>query len=58
MPTPKHMRNTIEGGLHVPNMFRVFGVLQNSNEFARSWKCLPGTVMNPTPIQHNKCSLF
>lgn len=43
---------------HAPGMFRVLGSLQNSQEFAKAWKCRVGSNMNPYPKDHRKCKLF
>ncbi len=33
---------------HAPPKFRVYGALRNNPEFARAFKCAPGTPMNPS----------
>lgn len=39
---------------HSPNIFRVLGSLSNSDEFARDFKCAPGSKMNPP----HKCHIW
>jgi endothelin-converting enzyme len=40
-------------GSHSPSQFRVVGPMSNIEAFSDSFKCAPGTKMNPT----NKCSI-
>ncbi|KAK0427734.1 hypothetical protein QR680_010398 [Steinernema hermaphroditum] len=39
---------------HAPDTFRVTGLMMNSNEFAKAFKCPIGTKMNPV----NKCEVW
>jgi len=39
---------------HSPERFRVIGVLSNVHEFAREFKCAPGSAMNPV----KKCNVW
>ena len=32
---------------HIPNEFRVLGVLRNSKKFSEIWKCKKNSYMNP-----------
>ncbi|XP_060595565.1 neprilysin-like isoform X2 [Ruditapes philippinarum] len=41
-------------GSHAINMFRVYGPLQNFDEFSHAWNCSAGSFMNPS----NKCSVW
>jgi len=40
--------------VHAPNPARVWGVVQNSQEFASAYNCPSGSPMNPV----NKCTLW
>ncbi|XP_053378803.1 neprilysin-4-like isoform X4 [Mercenaria mercenaria] len=39
---------------HSIKMFRVYGPMQNFDEFSKAWKCPVGSYMNPS----NKCSVW
>jgi predicted metalloendopeptidase len=43
---------------HSPERFRVIGVLSNSVEFARAYKCAAGTAMNPIKTNVTKCDVW
>ncbi|KAF9191517.1 hypothetical protein BGZ51_007231 [Haplosporangium sp. Z 767] len=45
--TPELTQRIILGDPHTPAVFRVNGVVQNSEYFATAFKCQPGTPMNP-----------
>ncbi|EEC19985.1 neprilysin, putative, partial [Ixodes scapularis] len=51
---PEHAVNTIRTGAHSPGRFRVIGVLSNSEDFAKAYKCRRGSPMNPT----HKCVVW
>jgi predicted metalloendopeptidase len=40
---------------HSPNHIRVLGVLSNSPEFSKVWKCPKGSLMNP---ERDKCRIW
>ncbi|XP_017844671.1 endothelin-converting enzyme 2 [Drosophila busckii] len=52
--TPAASRFALEDS-HCPGQIRLKGVLSNSEEFARTFKCARGTVMNP---QQPKCRIW
>ncbi|XP_057672734.1 endothelin-converting enzyme 1 isoform X2 [Diorhabda carinulata] len=44
----------IQYDVHSPNVIRVIGSLQNSEDFANVFQCSPGSYMNP----HKKCKIW
>lgn len=52
--TPAASRYALEDS-HCPGHIRLKGVLTNSDEFARTFKCARGTAMNP---QQPKCRIW
>ncbi|KAF7989698.1 hypothetical protein HCN44_008372 [Aphidius gifuensis] len=42
------MLNMMISNVHCPSTFRIAGTLSNMEDFAETFKCKPGTVMNPT----------
>ncbi|KAI8354174.1 hypothetical protein BD560DRAFT_336420 [Blakeslea trispora] len=52
--TPAQAKKGILTNEHSPNVWRVNGAVQNSNEFAELFKCPAGSPMNPT----KKCELW
>ncbi|CAH2106177.1 unnamed protein product [Euphydryas editha] len=51
---PEAMRNKLKTAVHSPGRFRVIGTLSNSQDFAREFRCPPGSPMNPI----HKCSVW
>ncbi|KAJ2946219.1 hypothetical protein O0L34_g5155 [Tuta absoluta] len=51
---PEAMRNKLKTAVHSPGRFRVIGTLSNSHDFAREFRCPPGSPMNPK----KKCSVW
>lgn len=41
------LADELESSSHTPGRYRVLGSLQNSEQFASSWKCPLGSEMNP-----------
>ncbi|KAJ4446787.1 hypothetical protein ANN_13485 [Periplaneta americana] len=52
--TPESVRWAVSDE-HSPNHIRVLGVLSNSPEFSRIWKCRKGSAMNP---KKDKCRIW
>ncbi|CAD6235836.1 GSCOCG00008006001-RA-CDS [Cotesia congregata] len=52
--TPEDALTKIRSSVHSPGPFRVLGPLSNSQDFAKAYKCPPGSPMNPT----HKCSVW
>ncbi|KAK7590985.1 hypothetical protein V9T40_002598 [Parthenolecanium corni] len=52
--SPRRLSKLMEMNDHTVNPIRVNGVMKNSEEFARIWKCKKNTPMNP-PL---KCKIF
>ncbi|KAF9358805.1 hypothetical protein BGX34_008754 [Mortierella sp. NVP85] len=46
--------------LHSPDKWRIVGVLQNSQDFAKAFNCQPGSLMNPLKTKDNdtKCDVW
>ncbi|KAK3828355.1 MAG: hypothetical protein J3Q66DRAFT_409749 [Benniella sp.] len=46
--------------VHSPDNWRIVGVLQNSQDFAKAFNCQPGSLMNPLKIKDNdtKCDVW
>lgn len=53
---PEETRDKHESGFHSPPRLRVNLPYSNMAEFARAFKCPPGSPMNP--LQNEKCLLF
>ncbi|KAF9154693.1 hypothetical protein BG015_000221, partial [Linnemannia schmuckeri] len=51
--TAQGLADQVKTDSHSPARWRVIGAVQNSEDFARAFKCRKGTPMNPV----NKCSL-
>ncbi|KAK3828357.1 MAG: hypothetical protein J3Q66DRAFT_409756 [Benniella sp.] len=58
-PDPKGYESDLMDA-HSPDKWRTIGVLQNSQDFARAFKCEPGSPMNPVKTKDNdtKCSVW
>ncbi|KAF9384409.1 hypothetical protein CPC16_008446 [Podila verticillata] len=52
--TPTFLANQIRDDEHSPSHARVNGVMQNSREFARAFRCRRNSFMNPV----NKCEIW
>ncbi|KAF9162046.1 hypothetical protein DFQ26_003898 [Actinomortierella ambigua] len=52
--TPEYMANLVKNDEHSPARARVNGVVENSPDFARVFKCKPNAKMNPA----KKCELW
>ncbi|CAG5115272.1 unnamed protein product, partial [Candidula unifasciata] len=50
----EHKKEVIESDVHTASPYRVFGTLQNSQDFADTFQCPPESRMNPT----RKCVLW
>ena len=50
----KLLRKLVTGEQHAPNEFRVRGVVQNSHEFSKDFKCSPDSTMN----SKRKCEVW
>ncbi|XP_060530222.1 endothelin-converting enzyme homolog [Cylas formicarius] len=53
--TAEDLRNQLEYDEHCPNSVRVVGTLQNSDAFAKAFKCPRGSPMNP---KRRKCQIW
>ncbi|KAL4217627.1 Membrane metallo-endopeptidase-like 1 [Mactra antiquata] len=51
---PQSVISSINSDPHSPAQFRVIGTLQNSEDFAKTFQCPVGSVMNPA----KKCSVW
>ncbi|CAH0560910.1 unnamed protein product [Brassicogethes aeneus] len=53
--SPDDLESQLESDEHSPNSVRVIGTLQNSEDFARIFKCPKGSKMNP---DRKKCKIW
>ena len=51
---PEVRKYVMTSDVHTLNKYRVIGTLSNSREFAKDFKCLAGTPMNPV----KKCEIW
>ncbi|KAF9358808.1 hypothetical protein BGX34_008757 [Mortierella sp. NVP85] len=58
-PNPNNLSGLLND-VHSPPRWRIIGVLQNSQDFARAFNCEPGSYMNPlkTKDKNTKCSVW
>ncbi|CAG5129962.1 unnamed protein product [Candidula unifasciata] len=52
--TKESLINIVTSGTHPPGKFRIIGSLQNSEDFAKAYKCPRGSYMNP----EKKCAVW